>query len=82
MKMAKKRKKKKQVVDCCAPMRSENESKSMRVRKIDNGYIVSEDTSGPDGYKSKERYTPTKPKIEMQIKEAKAREKRLEKVKL
>lgn len=82
MKRKPKKKSKGSKLECCGPSYSENESKSVRVRKIDNGYIVSEDSSGKDGYKSKETYTPKKPSIEMQIKEAKAREKRLRNVKL
>lgn len=69
---------------CCdtVPMRSEREHRSVTVRKIANGYLVDQSTSGPEGYKSEETYVAKKPKIEMQIKQAKAREKRLEKVKI
>lgn len=79
---AKKKSKGKGVEACCAPMPSENESRSVRVRKISNGYVVSKSSSGPKGYKDEEIFTASKPSIEMQVKESKAREKRLEKVKL
>ena len=38
---------------------------SVSVRKIANGYLVCESVSGPKGYKSTERFSPTKPKITM-----------------
>lgn len=84
--MAKKRKAKKSkankgMVDC-APAVSENERRSVSVRKISNGYIVSKSQSGKDGWKDEEMFVAKKPTIEMQVKQSKAREKRLEKVKI
>ncbi len=38
---------------------------SVSVRKIDNGYVITESCDGPRGYTSTERYSPTKPKITM-----------------
>ena len=38
---------------------------SVSVRKIDNGYIVSESCDGPKGYTHNERYVAEKPKIVM-----------------
>lgn len=38
---------------------------SVSVRKIDNGYIVSESCDGPKGYSYKERYMAEKPKLVM-----------------
>lgn len=35
----------------------------VEVRQIDNGYIACEYTSGPDGYKSSEKFSETKPTI-------------------
>lgn len=43
----------------------ESEYASVSVRKIANGYLISESTSGPKGYKQTERFSPTKPKITM-----------------
>lgn len=43
----------------------ESQYASVSVRKIDNGYIVSESMNGPRGYKCTERFSPTKPKITM-----------------
>lgn len=40
--------------------------RSVSVRKIENGYVVSEYTSGPKGYKSSERFSPTPPKIDIE----------------
>lgn len=77
-----KRKTKSKGADACCPMPPENESRSVRVRKISNGYVVSKSSSGPKGYKDEEVFTASKPSIEMQVKESKAREKRLEKVKI
>lgn len=46
--------------------------RSVSIRKIDNGFIVSESTYGPKcGYKTKETFTPTAPKIEMGTPKAK-----------
>jgi len=39
------------------------EHSSVSIRKIDNGYIISESHSGPKGCSCKEFYTPTKPEI-------------------
>lgn len=36
---------------------------SVSVRKIANGYIVSESCDTPKGYQSTERFTPDKPKL-------------------
>lgn len=38
---------------------------SVSVRKIENGYLICESTSGPKGYKQSERFSPTKPQITM-----------------
>lgn len=38
---------------------------SVSVRKISNGYLICESQEGPGGYKSTERFSPTKPKITM-----------------
>ncbi len=46
----------------CVP---ESEYASVSVRKIANGYLISESKSGPKGYTSSDRYSPTKPKITM-----------------
>lgn len=46
----------------CAP----GESKTVSCRQIDNGYIVSESSYDAKGnYKSSERFTPDKPKLEL-----------------
>ena len=46
----------------CAP----GESKTISCRQIDNGYIVSESSYDAKGnYKSSERFTPDKPKMEL-----------------
>ena len=48
-----------------APMSSEmHSSRSVSVRKIDNGYVVSETTCSNGDYKSTERYCETAPDIE------------------
>lgn len=47
----------------CGPSSTE---KSVSVRKIENGYIVSESTYGPKGYKSTERFTQKPPVIEIE----------------
>jgi hypothetical protein len=44
---------------------SPGESKSVSCRKIENGYIISESHSGKDGYSSCERFSATKPKLEV-----------------
>lgn len=41
-----------------------SESKSVSCRKIDNGYIVSESSYQNGQYKSSERYSAEKPKLE------------------
>lgn len=51
----------------------ESEYASVSVRKISNGYLVSESTSGPRGYKQTERFSPTKPKITMPVASPKKR---------
>lgn len=48
-----------------SPSYEPSESKSVSCRKIDNGYIISESYSGKDGYQSCERYSATKPKLEV-----------------
>lgn len=40
-------------------------SRSVSVRAIDNGYIVSESSFGPDGYDSTETYSPNAPSLEV-----------------
>ena len=49
------------------PAYDPGESKSVSCRKIDNGYIVTESHSGKDGYHSCERYSATKPKLEVEV---------------
>lgn len=44
-----------------------NESHSVSVRKIDNGFIVSKSSSTPSGYKCSETFSPTKPKLDMAV---------------
>ncbi len=40
--------------------------KSVSIRKIENGYIVSESTyGGKGGYKSTERFSPTAPTVQI-----------------
>lgn len=78
--MAKRKKKNATTAPMCDYDRTER--KSVSVRKISNGFIVSKDSSGKDGYKNEEIYTAKKPSIELQVKESKAREKRLSKVSL
>lgn len=46
----------------CVP---ESQYASVSVRKISNGYLISESTEGPKGYKHTERFSPSKPKITM-----------------
>lgn len=43
---------------------SDHESVHVSVRKISNGYLMSQSHDGPKGYKSTETYHPTKPKIQ------------------
>ncbi len=43
---------------------------SVSVRKIDNGFIISESHEGPKGYSHKERFSPTKPTITMPLADA------------
>lgn len=38
---------------------------SVSVRKISNGYVISESTEGPKGYRHSETFSATKPKITM-----------------
>lgn len=47
-----------------SPM-SQDEFCHVSVRRIDNGFIVSESRSGPKGYTSRETYHPKKPNITM-----------------
>lgn len=43
-------------------------SVNISVRKIDNGYIVSESRCGPKGYECKERYSASAPKVDIKTK--------------
>lgn len=45
--------------------------RSVSIRKIENGYIVSESNYGPKGYKCTERFTDKAPKIDMGVTKAK-----------
>lgn len=46
----------------CVPQGG-REERSVSVREIDNGFIVSQHSYGPKGYKSTETFHKTKPKI-------------------
>lgn len=39
--------------------------RSVSVRKIENGYIISESTCGPKGYKSTERFSDKPPTLDV-----------------
>lgn len=40
--------------------------RSVSVRKIENGYIISESTCGPKGYSSKETFSTKPPTVQVQ----------------
>ena len=43
------------------PGKAEDGHREVSVRKIDNGYLRRESSSGPSGYKSSETYHPSHP---------------------
>lgn len=44
----------------------DNESVSVSVRKIDNGFVTTERSYSDDGYKCKETFSPVKPSVQME----------------
>lgn len=54
-------------------MMVDREHQSVSVRKISNGFVISKSCDGPKGYTCTEEFSPTKPKIEMQISTPKKR---------
>lgn len=46
-----------------APTRSGKTETTVSVRQISNGYVITETTSGPDTYRTKETFSKTKPVI-------------------
>lgn len=52
------------VKSCNVP---ESQYASVNVRKISNGYLISQSHEGKGGYKHTETFSPTKPKITMPV---------------
>ena len=48
---------------------------SVSVSKISNGFLISKSVDGPNGYKTTQTYSPTKPKVEMTVATPKGRRK-------